>query len=370
MVAALVPSLAIGRVALSAAWHPAGPQLDLTTPEGVYSAGCQYCHAADGRGVDLSTVAFDTPLPDFSDCAFATREPDADWFAITHQGGPVRAFNQSMPAFYEGFTDEQIEMAVQHLRTFCTDDRWPRGELNLPRPLYTEKAYPEDEAVYTFDASTDSPGEVHNEFTYEKRIGPGGQVEIKLPIDFAQEASDGAWAGGFGDIEVGYKQTLAHSLEKGFIISAGGAVILPTGDSDRGLGSGVTKIEPFAAAGIILPADAFIHLLGGAELSTDTEKADHEGIWRGVIGKTFTAGRFGRSWTPMLEMLGTSEFGDDGTENLVDLVPQVQVSLNTRQQILANFGVRFPVNEREGRATRVAFYILWDWYDGGFFDGW
>jgi hypothetical protein len=315
-------------------------------------------------------VAFDTPLPDFSDCAFATREPDADWFAITHQGGPVRAFNQSMPAFYEGFTDEQIEMAVQHLRTFCTDDRWPRGELNLPRPLYTEKAYPEDEAVYTFDASTDSPGEVHNEFTYEKRIGPGGQVEIKLPIDFAQEASDGAWAGGFGDIEVGYKQTLAHSLEKGFIISAGGAVILPTGDSDRGLGSGVTKIEPFAAAGIILPADAFIHLLGGAELSTDTEKADHEGIWRGVIGKTFTAGRFGRSWTPMLEMLGTSEFGDDGTENLVDLVPQVQVSLNTRQQILANFGVRFPVNEREGRATRVAFYILWDWYDGGFFDGW
>jgi len=371
VVAALVPSLLFAAAATSTAWYPSGQQLDLTTPEGVYRAGCQYCHAADGRGVDLSTVAFDTPLPDFSDCSFASREPDADWFAITHQGGPVRAFDQSMPAFNEGFNDAQIQMALDHTRTFCTDDRWPRGELNLPRPLFTEKAYPEDEAVFTLDTATENPGAVVGEFLYEKRVGPAGQIEVKVPVGVVQQDMDGAWNGGIGDIELGYKHTLAHSLERGAIFSAGASVLVPSGDSDRGLGKGTTVIEPFAAAGFILPADGFIHLFGGAELSTDTEKADHEGIWRGVIGKTFTTGgRFGRSWSPMLEVLGVAEFAEERTENLVDLVPQVQVSLNTRQHVLANFGVRIPVTETEGRSTRVVFYVLWDWFDGGFFDGW
>jgi hypothetical protein len=373
--AIMVPTLTastflFAAAAMSASWHAPVQQMDLTTPEGVYRAGCQYCHGADGRGVDLSTVAFDTPLPDFTDCSFASREPDADWFVVTHQGGPSRGFDQSMPAFYEGFTDEQIEMSVSYLRTFCTDDRWPRGELNLPRPLYTEKAYPEDEAVFTLDAAAEEPGAVIGEFLYEKRIGPAGQVEVKVPLELAQIEADGAWNGGLGDIEVGYKHALAHSLDRGAIFSAGVAALLPTGDSDKGLGKGTTVVEPFAAAGFILPADGFIHLFGGAELSTDTDKADHEGIWRGVVGKTFTAGRFGRSWSPMVEVLGTSEFGDEATEHLVDLVPQVQVSLNTRQHILANFGVRIPVTETEGRSTRVVFYLLWDWFDGGFFDGW
>jgi hypothetical protein len=29
-----------------------------------------------------------------------------------------------------------------------------------------------------------------------------------------------------------------------------------------------------------------------------------------------------------------------------------------------------PVNLREGRSTRFMVYLLWDWFDGGLFDGW
>ena len=50
------------------------------------------CHGADGRGSPPERVGFDVPLPDFTDCSFATREPDGDWFAVAHQGGPVRGF--------------------------------------------------------------------------------------------------------------------------------------------------------------------------------------------------------------------------------------------------------------------------------------
>jgi hypothetical protein len=51
-------------------------------------------------------------------------------------------------------------------------------------------------------------------------------------------------------------------------------------------------------------------------------------------------------------------------------VPQRQVTLNTRQHIMLNAGVQFPLNERQGRGTRFMAYLLWDWWDGGFFDGW
>jgi hypothetical protein len=33
------------------------------------------------------------------------------------------------------------------VRSLCTDKRWPRGELNFPAPLFTEKAFPENETL-------------------------------------------------------------------------------------------------------------------------------------------------------------------------------------------------------------------------------
>ena len=369
--AAVASTFVLAISAPSAAWHPSGQQaFDLSTPQGLYRAGCRACHAADGKGADLANLGFDVPLPDFSDCSFATREPDADWFAVTHQGGPVRGFANNMPAFYEAFSDEQIEMVVDYLRVFCHDPRWPAGELNFPRPLITEKAYPEDEFVFTVGSNTDTPAGVVGEFLYERRIGPKGQIELELPVGVRQLESDGAWFGGIGDIEVGYKQVLAYSSERGAIFSGSVAFILPTGNEERGLGRGAFIVEPFVSAGLALPRDSFVHFLFGGEISTDTSKAHHEMHWRGVVGTTFTSGRFGRAWSPMIEFLGVTVFEVEETVNALDLLPQVQVTLNTRQHVMANLGVRFPVNRTESRSTQIIFYILWEWFDGGFFDGW
>src|SRR5262245_45840612 len=52
--------------------------------EDIYRATCITCHAADGKGSPRSVVGFDTPLPDFTDCAFATAEADVDWWAVVH----------------------------------------------------------------------------------------------------------------------------------------------------------------------------------------------------------------------------------------------------------------------------------------------
>ena len=45
-----------------------------------------------------------------------------------------------------------------YIRSLCTDDNWPRGELNLPRALLTEKAYPEDEWVVEAGADLEGDG--------------------------------------------------------------------------------------------------------------------------------------------------------------------------------------------------------------------
>src|SRR5690349_4225294 len=118
-------------------------------PRAVFTAACAACHGDDGRGRSSSELGFDTPLPDFTDCDFAARETNADWHTIVHRGGPVRGFDQMMPAFGEALEPDEIEAALAQIRSFCTDARWPRGELNFPRAMFTEKAYPEDEAVIT-----------------------------------------------------------------------------------------------------------------------------------------------------------------------------------------------------------------------------
>lgn len=327
----------------------------------LYGRACAACHGNDGRGRLPDEVGFDMPLPDFSDCAFASREPDADWFAVIHEGGRVRAFDRMMPAFGDALSADEIQAVLRHVRTFCTDRDWPRGEFNVPRPIFTEKAFPEDEIVVTaaFDSGSGTAGEI--EILYEKRIGPRGMVELALPFAYGRDSTNG-----IGDVALGYKHTVHHDLESGAIVAAGAEVVLPTGDDD-GLGQGSTVVEPFVTYGRLLPGDTFVQAEALAEIALGGNTTD-EAVLRLAAGKTWTEGPYGRAWTPIAEMLVARNLnGDDRTR--IDFVPQVQVSLNTRQHVLLNIGVRIPVDDADGDPQFVV-YLLWDWFDGGFFDGW
>ena len=85
--------------------------------------------------------------------------------AVAHEGGPVRGFSEMMPAFRGALTEAQLGRVMAYIRTLCTDASWPRGELNLPRALVTEKAFPEDEVVYTLGINTSGAGGVLNAAT-------------------------------------------------------------------------------------------------------------------------------------------------------------------------------------------------------------
>ena len=59
-----------------------------------------------------------------------------------------------------------------------------------------------------------------------------------------------------------------------------------------------------------------------------------------------------------------------GENTEVDVVPQMQISLSKLQHVLLSVGARVPVNEREGRHPQFLTYVVWDWFEGGFFDFW
>ena len=91
---------------------------------------------------------------------------------------------------------------------------------------------------------------------------------------------------------------------------------------------------------------------------------EDEAAVRAALGRTWTTGGpFGRAWTPMIEVLGSRAL-DGGADIEWDVVPQFQVTLNTRQHVMANFGFRIPTKDEPGRGTQFVFYLLWDWFDG------
>jgi len=340
-----------------------------TTGKEIFLATCAGCHGPDGKGMPRATLGFEPPktFPDFTDCNSTTREPDEDWKAIIHYGGPARGFSEIMPSFTDLLTGEEIEKVVEHLRSFCGGRAWPRGELNLPRALITEKAFPEDEAVVQTNIATKGGYGASNLLVYERRFGLGNQFEVDVPFEYSHEPGH-AWLGGIGDVTLGYKRLVAGSVHSGSIFSVSGEATLPTGNRARGFGSGSTVFEAFGAFGQMLPRHSFVQFQSGVEVPVRNDVAKAV-FARTALGTTLTQGHLGRLWTPMIEFVADRDLAT-GEKTNWDVVPEIQVTLSRRQHIRANFGVSIPASNTATRSPRVMFYLLWDWFDGGLREGW
>jgi hypothetical protein len=344
---------------------------ELTSGEEIYRLACAACHGMDGRGASDSLRGFEKPstFPDFTNCVATVREADIFWKAIIQNGGPGRGFSEIMPSFREALDDGQTKMVMDYIRKFCREPAWPRGEMNLPRPLVTEKAFPEDEMVMDFAINAEGNAGITDEIVYEKRLGARGQLDVIVPFQF-QDPGDGNWDSGVGDIVAGYKHVLVSSLRTGSLFSIAGETVFATGDAKKDMGKGVTIFEIFGGYAQLLPKNSFLHFQSGIELPTDTDIANRAVFWRTVLGKTFAPDKgLGRQWSPMVELLADRELADGEKVNW-DIVPQFQVTLSRRQHIRANVGLRLPINDFGPRTTQVLFYLMWDTFDGGLRDGW
>jgi mono/diheme cytochrome c family protein len=353
-----------------ALYAPVSAAQTLDTGKQIYEAGCVACHGRDGKGQPQTLSGFEPPptFPDFSDCPTSTPESDVQWRAVITHGGHARAFSRIMPAFGDLLTPQQIDKVIGYVRGLCREPSWPRGNLNLPRAMVTEKAFPENETVIA--ASVNARGEpgVSSTTIYEHRLGSTAMIEAAVPYEFPHHGDN--WSAAFGDIALGYKQTLFHSVERGAIVSAGGELIAPTGNTDRGTGGESTVFELFGAYGQMLPASSFLQIHTGIELPAHTDKLPRAYYLRTAIGKTFaTEGGLGRRWSPMIEAIADRDLVSGASTNW-DLIPQIQIPLSKRLHVLANVGFRFPANHTADRPRQFMFYVLWDWFDGSLLEGW
>ena len=70
------------------------------TGEQLYQTACAACHGQEGKGQPESVVGFDTPLPDFTDCAFTTPEADLDWSSVAYgRTGQTDGIEAAPPLF-------------------------------------------------------------------------------------------------------------------------------------------------------------------------------------------------------------------------------------------------------------------------------
>jgi len=367
LLAALTAVMGTHQVAL---WAGSGSRLKLDTGKEIYMGACASCHGPNGKGQSQNLAGFERPstFPDFTDCHGASPEPDLQWRAVITNGGPARGFSSIMPAFGQALTPDQIGKVIEYLRTLCAQSSWPRGNFNLPRPLVTEKAFPEDEVVLTGGFNLQGAPGGNATAVYEKRIGSSGMIEAAVPYNISQDS--GFAHSGFGDISLGYKRKLYDNLKAGSIFSLGGELVAPTGNPRLGTGGGSPVLEAFAAFGQILPSYSFLQFHTGYELSTQPGKVPRAYYFHTAIGKTFrTGGGLGRWWTPMTEFIADRDLMSGATTNW-DVVPEIQIPLSKRMHVLANVGVSVPVSNTAERPKQLLIYLLWDYADGSLKQGW
>ena len=310
----------------------AAQAIPTTIPE-MWTEWCARCHAVDGSGkVNEPTITVE-PM-DFSDCKVASPEPDADWELAIAQGGPAVGLSSQMPAFGDSLSPEQVRGFVDHIRTFCSERGWPHGNMNFPRPIFTEKAFPENEFIVSPMIS--HRGDVEVAAIYERRIGRRAMWEAVLPL-----SNDPDWT--MNHVELALKYVLHADTARTRITSAGMEVAL---------GRDTTVFEPFLAAGTMW-RDVYLQGQAKIELPVDRTKADRAFVYNLYAGRD-------TSPTPNTWTLGI-ELNGENTE--LALTPQVRKGLTKTGALVAAAGLRVPLNERREQGTRFVGYLLWEYLD-------
>ena len=156
----------------------------------------------------------------------------------------------------------------------------------------------------------------------------------------------------------------------GRIFAAAAEIVLPTGKENEGLGRGVTVFEPFAAFGQMLPADGFVQAQTGFEipLAEDRTPTSSSGgrSWARASCRASSDAR-GRRWSKCSAPRSstTANHGALG-RRAADAGDAQHAAAHHDQRRRQDSGQR----ARPRAATQVLTYFLWDWFDGGLFDGW
>ena len=332
-----------------------GQALSPTTIPEMWDAWCARCHAEDGSGKVKEPTVTVEPM-NFTDCKVTTPEPDVDWERAIAMGGLGVGLSSEMPGFEDSLTPAQISDFVTFMRGFCTETGWPSGNTNFPRPIVTEKAFPENEFLilpainHARKRLAPALTDVSLIGVYERRIGKRSMVEVAVPI--VSNDHSVSRISGVGDIAIAFKHAVYTNASTPRIVSLGLEAVIPSGDHDEGLGHGTAIFEPFITAGSML-RDWYVQAQFKIELPVNTDRADRVLVYNVYAGRDTSAAP--NTWTIGLEF--------NGENRELALTPQMRKGLTGTGALAASVGVMLPLNERRERGVRWVGYLLWEFLE-------
>lgn len=329
----------------------------------VFHANCASCHGPTGAPDPNSPLVKGLGVvpANFADALFNSREPLSDWKLVVTHGGPALGFSDRMPAFGDAFEESDIDSVLEYVKTLGGEHDYPDGDLNLFLPIRTKKAFPEDEWVWK-QRYTDRDGDNawKNTLEYEFRVGERLQGVMEVTHEAEGSRSE------FGHFEPGFKYVLKHDRQGGFIGTVGANLGVPLN------GGAEWEFLPYLAFGKILGETWTLQ--GSGRLKLSLENSDHSSAEFAGIAH-WVHSPWPRNVFPALEVIAEVPFArgtGPGRRDAIQwsLLPQARIGLSKRGHVALNAGLEVPLNDRHRHDWRAYVFLIWDFADGGFFDGW
>nr|BCX00731.1 MAG: hypothetical protein KatS3mg041_0777 [Bacteroidota bacterium] len=347
--------------------HPLLAQVDTTEVDlnhlpapRLFQIACAQCHGPDGRGYPdgawRELTALRVPPPDFTDPLFSSLEPLADWIGVIREGGKPYGLSIQMPAFGEALSEEKIRELAEYLKSLGADPRYPPGELAYPRLLNATKPFPESEALWIVwqENRPHRPTIRKATLYWAQRWGPRRQWELKLTPEWSASSYEAL------EVEVGFKQALAHSLSAQWLLSAGleAAFYLK--------GNEPWSLQPYLTGIKGLGERAALH----ASLRLLYEPTSEEpALLRWVLGGQLLMANRARLLAPAIEWVGERALAS-GAPLHHRLVPQLFLTPPRRGHVALALGVEFPLHRQASYRYRLRGFLLWEFLEGPFWEGW
>jgi hypothetical protein len=248
------------------------------------------------------------------------------------------------------------------MKSFVDQSLYPQGELNFFRAHTVTKAFVEQEALliptYTWTSDLDRTYESTTVLYYANRFGHRFQYEVKLPVE--TRTSMGSTEAGIGDIEAGVKYAFFDRYLSRTIISAGLETSFPTGDENKGFGTGAVVLVPYLAAG--QGVSDVLQLQASVKFETPLDP-DLSAEMRYAVAATFLTNESKHGIFPGVEFFGAKDLGSSSHRE--SLIPKIYWGITPRGHLALSVGTEIPLNSPEPFDGRIVAFFLWDFVDGG-----